>query len=34
MSDDAPLLRMLLAGVSSVFAGACTHPVDTLKVRL
>ena len=34
MSDDKPILRMILAGVASVCAGGTTHPVDTVKVRL
>lgn len=31
---DAPILRMILAGMASVCAGGTTHPVDTIKVNL
>jgi len=31
-TDD--LYKAYLAGASSVFAGAITHPIDTCKIRM
>lgn len=31
-SDDVQ--KAALAGMSSVFAGCCMHPVDTCKIRM
>lgn len=28
------LFRTMLAGCSSVIAGMCVHPIDTMKIRM
>lgn len=31
---EKPILRMMLAGVSSIAAQTCTHPIETVKARM
>lgn len=32
--EEKPLLRMALAGISSIAAQTCTHPIETVKARM
>ena len=33
-TSEKPFLRMMLAGVSSIAAQTCTHPIETVKARM
>ena len=34
LSNYEFFLRTILAGMSSVIAGMCVHPIDTMKIRM
>ncbi len=34
VQKESHVMRTVFAGMASVSAAACTHPIDTLKIRL